>query len=283
MTLATDLIALAARAQALEDELTVTLATLVELKADQGSAERWADDFAGDWRTRWNVGSANGQDHAEPTPDGLKVNIPKGALGVMGFHASPFGPAQHVILRAQVTFGSTFRFLNGGKLFGLGASLSWPNGPRICAGGKRWNDTVEVTKSNLGDADSCSVKILHERDGRASLYLYAVSPVGPSSTRSYYGKTIPGTTAAKFDLTATNTLELEVAMNTPGVADGIASLRLNDVQVARSTSVQWRSAKRPHLSWSQILGNFQFGGGSADAATADMEIVYSGFSVERVA
>lgn len=258
----------------------------------------WADDFSGSWLTRWNVGDRNDLDQVAPTADGkgLHVDCPKGSLGIFGVHASPFEPCTHAILRFALTMDDDWDWnLTAGKSLGLGGTLYVPNRWSHGAGGDRWEHGATTgaklltasteTDPNLKRATGFMAKMLFGKYETAALYAYGAGMVGARKTgSSYYGKTIPGSTAAKFDTRpgAKQYASMEIRLNTPGKADGLLALRLHDVEVARTTTANLVSELHPDLKISQVLLNHQFGGGAADAPTRDTGLTISDVSVERL-
>jgi hypothetical protein len=257
----------------------------------------WSDDFAGSWLTRWNVGDRNGLDKVAPTADGkgLHVDCAKGSLGIFGAHASPFLPCEHAIVRFALTMDDDWDWaLTAGKSCGLGGTLHVPNRWSPGAGGKRWEHGLDTgaklitasseTDANLKRATGFMVKALFGKYETAHLYIYGPGHVGTKSSSSYFGQTIPGTTAAKLDMRpgAKQHLEIETRLNTPGKADGYVGLKLQDVLVAKTAAGNLRSELHPDLKITQALLNHQFGGGPADAPTRDTGLTISDVSVERL-
>lgn len=253
-----------------------------------------------DWKARHGVGSfdnAGNTSVLSPTTTGtrgktLSGRTPARTRDGFSYHASfdraGFGFYDELYFRYRVLFPSWYQWKNGrggggGKLPGLAGKSTGGNttnllDKRVGSGGRRYNGTTEVTRSNLGDADGWSARLLWEKDGGLSSYIYAVSPVGPSSEKSYFGyavrcKTSIGSSTNKlFSRGAWNTVEMRVRMNTPGVNNGIFQVWMNGSLCIDLKSVQWRSAKRTTLRITQMYTAWFYGGGTSDFPDNDSRI-----------
>jgi hypothetical protein len=224
----------------------------------------------------------------------LTGRTPKGALNGFSYHASfdRVGLAssyQELYYRYRVLFKTGYQWTNtsgrgGGKLPGLAGKSTGGNmtnhlDKRVGSGGQRWNGTTEVDRYHLADADGWSARLLWEKDGALSSYVYAVSPVGASSSKSYYGYVqrckIPGTNTAKlFTKGAWNTVELHVKMNTPGYSNGILQVWMNGVMCIDQRNIQYRSSKRTTLGITQQYVAWTYGGPTSDAPSNDSWIYF---------
>jgi hypothetical protein len=250
------------------------------------------------WQQAAGVGTWSYQSHTSvgsvpgsATGNGLWGLTPAGNQKGFGYHANfdSIGiPSQDDLhYRYRVFFPSDYVWQNAGgggsgKLPGLAGKYAGGRDSLVGAGGKRWNGTTEVTKSNIADEDGFSARLLWQKDGGLSSYFYAVSPVGVSSANSYYGassrcKTDPynSTSAnALFVKGAWNTVEMRVKMNTPGVNDGVLQVWMNGKLCLDKNSIQWRSAKRPDLHITQQYFEWFYGGGSGDYPDRDSRIAF---------
>jgi hypothetical protein len=270
-----------AQVEAERDDLRALVA---ELEArPSGVARLWADDFLGDWQRRWGVGSAPMLSRMAVQPDGsVKLACPPNTSQIMGWHAAPIPMGDHVRLAYTKTVPAGF-WANPGqggmKDPGLAGGLLRPLSSNVGSGGKRWNADVEVDAAHLEDADTFSFRVIESDSRNAHAYIYAQSPTGGASAKSYWGATIASNGKARPHDGDTR-FELEVAMNTPGRPDGLASLSVDGTEVVHREDICWRSAKRPTLRVSQIFGAFMFGGGDADGPDVATWVRFSDFELE---
>jgi hypothetical protein len=238
------------------------------------------------WQTLHGVGSFNSSGNTSVGSYGgpgrsLKATAPAGStqgFGYMGgFDRMGIGGRDEVYYRYRVYFPSSYVWTNssgrgGGKLPGL-AGKDGGDERRVGAGGQRWNDSTEVSRSNLSYSDEWSARVMWGKDRSAATYLYAQSPLGPQSSKSYFGhveycRTRPNDNTSSrvlFKAGAWNTVELRVKMNTPGSNNGIMQLWLNGYLCVDHRDVQYRSARRPYLRTTQQYVTWYYGGPSTDA------------------
>jgi hypothetical protein len=270
-----------AQVEAERDDLRALVAELQARPA--GITRLWADDFLGDWRSRWGVGSAPMLSRMAVQPDGsVKLACPPNTSQIMGWHAAPIPMGDHVRLAYTKTVPAGF-WANPGqggmKSPGLAGSVQRPVSNRVGAGGQRWNADVEVDRAHLADADTCSFRVIESDSRQAHAYVYAQSPVGDPSAKSYWGQELVSNGRARPHDGDTR-YELEWAMNTPGRPDGLAALSVDGTEVVHREDICWRSAKRPTLRVSQIFGAFMFGGGDADGPDVATWVSFKDFELE---
>lgn len=250
-----------------------------------------------DWRTLHGVGTFQNSAHtATPslTDSGARGRAlsgltPRGQLQGFGYNASldrnGVGFRDELYFRYRVLFRSTYQWTNsggggGGKLPGLAGKLTGGStadnlDTKVGSGGRRWNGSNEVYRSNLADADGFSARLLWLKDGGLASYVYAQYPLGPPSSTSYFGattrcKTSIGSSENKFFQKGTwNTVEQRVRMNTPGVRNGILQVWMNGTLCIDLRDVMWRSSKRTTLKITQMYMTWYYGGGSTDAPSND--------------
>jgi hypothetical protein len=242
------------------------------------------------WQTLHGVGSFNNSGNTSVGSYGgpgrsLRATAPAGStqgFGYMGgFDRMGIGARDEVYYRYRVYFPSSYVWTNssgrgGGKLPGL-AGKDGGDERRVGAGGKRWNDSSEIYRSNLSYADEWSARVMWGKDRSASTYLYAQSPLGPQSSNSYFGhveycRTRPNDNTSSrvlFKPGAWNTVELRVKMNTAGSSNGIMQLWLNGYLCVDHRDVQYRSSRRPGLRITQQYVTWYYGGPSADAPSSN--------------
>jgi hypothetical protein len=253
-----------------------------------------------DWKTRHGVGTfgnsantATGNWSNGTAGNGLRGVTPAGSTNGFGYHASlvPAGVSEQndLYYRYRVFFPSDYTWQNstgggGGKLPGLAGKAAGGPDSKVGAGGQRWNGSTEITRDQLADMDGWSARLLWQKDGGMSAYVYAPDPnhVGATSSKSYFGwaprcKTDPynsGSSNMMFSKGAWNTVEQHVRMNTPGVADGVLEVWMNGKLCIKVTNMIWRSAKHPEVKISQQYVSWFYGGPSGDAPNKNSYVYF---------
>lgn len=265
----------------------------------------WVGTFDNDnWKNLWGVSFNNYEEHQTVADYSSAIGSAGKALRVLnvakqqngfGFNANfvSMGLAEQdeVYLRYRIYFPSDYPWINaggggGGKLPGLAGKIGLTYAWAVGGGGKRWNENVEVTKSNLGDATGFSSRLYWQKDHGMSDYIYVVDPVGVSSTNSYFGNSqrvktsLTSTTNAQFK-TGWNTVEQYIKLNTPGVADGVEKVWLNGTLGLQRTNVEHRSASRPNLKISQIWMSWFYGGPTTDYPDRDAYVYFDDFVLSK--
>jgi len=254
------------------------------------------------WQTLHGVGTFQGSSNTAVGSYGgpgrsLRGTAPASSTQGFGYHGDlgrmGVGARDEVYFRYRVYFPGSYVWQNssgrgGGKLPGL-AGKDGGDEKRVGSGGQRWNDSTEVSRSNLADADEWSARLLWGKDRSVATYLYAQSPLGPQSSKSYFGhveycRTRPGDNTAPRVLlkgSAWNTVELHVRMNTPGSSNGVMQLWINGYLCVDRRDVQFRSAKRPYLRITQQYVTWYYGGPSTDAPNANSWLLFDDAVLSR--
>jgi hypothetical protein len=146
-------------------------------------------------------------------------------------------------LTFDVRFGEDFQWVKGGKLHGLG-----PENP--------------VTGGNAREPDRWSARIMFAADGRSQSYLYEQSPdkkfgVGDMSKAPVFKKGV------------WQKVRIQVKLNTVGKADGQFAVHVDDKQVNKQTSVEFRAGDGKNTLISKMLFSTFHGGNAAANAPKD--------------
>jgi hypothetical protein len=156
----------------------------------------------------------------------LTVHYPEGSinpsnddapLGGAGFYAALPAGLDAACLSYAVRFDADMAFVRGGKLPGL-------------FGGEAPSGGEEVTGTN-----GFSVRLMWRQDGAGELYEYIVNKGDADSGLSV------GRGLFHFDRDRWVRLDLEVVLNTPGAADGIARLWVDGRAVIDQSEVIYRT------------------------------------------
>jgi len=257
-----------------------------------------------DWRSLHGVGSFRSADHTATGSWGigaagrsLRAVAPGGETQGFGYHAdlgrAGVGPQDDLYFRYRVYFPRNYVWRNGhggggGKLPGLAGKVAGDE-EKVGSGGQRWNGDAEISRTQASSADGWSARLLWQKDGTLATYLYAVSPVGEPSERSWFGhvQTCRSTPndggSAKLTLRSGgwNDVELHVRMNTPGANNGVLQLWLGGHLCVDLRDVQYRSASRPSLRITQQFFTWYYGGPSSDAPDVTSTIYFDDAVLSR--
>lgn len=129
------------------------------------------------------------------------------------------GSHEELFFSYRVRFGAGFEFVKGGKLPGLVGGTA----PTGCS----------------PDPDGFSARNMWRSGGAVVQYVYY--PTQPNSCGDDLGY-MRGGSAALFVPGTWHTVEHRIAMNTPGVADGVIEAWLDGELVLRDTARLWRNA-----------------------------------------
>jgi len=158
------------------------------------------------------------------------------------------------IMKYSVFFPAGFNFVHGGKLPGL-------YGGYPCGGGNVANDCF-------------SMRIMWRDYGQGELYLYAKRDEQDQTIcdrpGNYCGAEFGwslNTGAFSFLPGAWTEIEERVVMNTPGVQNGILSIKVNGVERIRYNNLVFRGRNYPNLVVDGMMVQTFFGGGSEWWAT----------------
>jgi len=216
-----------------------------------GSVEKlWEDDFSGDWTSRWPLrwvhtrvpASTGTVKYGDET--WLRVTYPKGDVAKGFQFRTKETPRDRMYLEYSVRFPDDFEWVKGGKLPGL-------SGGRGATGG------------NPPDGKSgWSVRFMWRADGKGSAYVYH-----PDQSRKY-GEHFR-LDNFWFQKGVTQTLGLEVVMNTPSEHDGVIRAWLDGVLVVEVTTMRFRDV--PDLQIDRIHFDTIFGGNTDDWAPVKEE------------
>ena len=218
----------------------------------QGFARREDGRFGLD-RIRYLTGAHDGDPAAF-----LRVSFPVGATspadtgapggGAQFLGVGPGPPADHLFLRYRVRFAPDFPFVKGGKLPGL------YGGARISGG--RIPDRT----------DGFSTRFMWREGGAGEVYAYL-----PSSKT--WGTSL-GRGSFRFLPGRWHCLEQEVALNTPGRADGVVRVWLDGRPVYATETLLFRTV--PTLRIEGLFFSTFFGG--HDASWAPPADTYADFA-----
>lgn len=238
----------------------------------------WSDNFSGDWRTRWQVGtqSAFGANNLQAIANGnatgnasaLRVRFPAGsaspsvarsdnrAIGGAQFLADGgVAPRDSMRLSYSLRFSDGFDFVKGGKLPGLFGG----NAP---SGGEKPNGT-----------DGFSARFMWRSGGDGEVYAYL-----PTSTS--FGTSL-GRGSWKFKPNVWHRLEQEVVLNQPGQDNGSVRVWLDGRQVWQDNRLRFRTTDK--LKVDGIFFSTFFGGGDTSWATPkDVSIDFADFALSAV-
>jgi hypothetical protein len=166
-------------------------------------------------------------------------------------------------LEYEVYFPSDFEWVKGGKLPGFMGGASNGIG---CGGGNR-------------NFDCFSYRIMWRRDGYGEAYIYSPFPsMDPSfcidlpacdtkqtSVACHHcsGETgwSIGRASFQFQAGQWNAMKLQMKLNTPGVADGLLRLTVNDVTVVDKSNMVWRTDSSVNIEGINIAS--WYGGSSS--------------------
>ena len=225
-------------------------------------------DLATPINSKWNVVWDSGKKNYTSSASSVRLTYKKNGYGSeagTNFRAQPAKvfPAKSATLAYKVFFPKDFDFVKGGKLPGL-----WGGAPG--SGGGDWND------------DGFSLRVMFREKGEAVAYVYMCTDQGAYSgdedcklVRAQgpgFSKIAHHTNGAGVDLWrdsglkfikgAWNDVELSLAVNTPGKADGTVSLKLNGV-LREFKGISW-CGKRKEING--LLFASWMGGGSKEYA-----------------
>ncbi|MDY7115670.1 hypothetical protein RAN53_04870 [Halomonas sp. SSL-5] len=201
-----------------------------------------------DWGVEDNVEllDADATGLGEP---GLRVHYPEGTSapgdtekGGAGFYAAPTGlaGAERACLTYRVRFASGFDFVKGGKLPGL-------------YGGDAPSGGDEV------DGESgFSMRFMWREAGQGELYEYV------ASQDEEFGASV-GRGLWSFPTGEWVTIEQELVLNTPGEADGLARVWIDDVPVLEQSEIIYRTTEE--VSIDGLMFSTFFGGSGKEWRT----------------
>ena len=195
-------------------------------------------------------------------PSFLRVDYPKGSaspsvVGAPGGGAQFLGtrpgtPTDHLFLRYRVRFADGFDFVRGGKLPGL-------YGGRMISGGRIPDGT-----------DGFSTRFMWRVGGAGEVYAYL-----PSSQT--WGTSL-GRGSFRFRPGSWQCLEQELALNTPGRADGVVRVWLDGRPVFAQEGLVFRTVATLRIEG--VFFSTFFGGSDASwASTADTHVDFGDFAV----
>lgn len=209
------------------------------------------DDSA--WKSKWNGTKwANGPDEGRLEVDdkiayggtghAIKLLYPQGGKQSANSGAQWFvdlnGPHEELYMSYWVRFDKDFDFVLGGKLPGLGGSVSFDDRTH------EW-----------------SARLMWREDGKAEFYIHVPeeNDFDPGdrfwwNTDGFQAQFIPG----KW-----HHIELRIAMNTPGESNGIAEGWFDGVKAATYTDFYFRDAPTANAKINWVFFSTFFGGSSS--------------------
>ncbi|MEO1144816.1 MAG: polysaccharide lyase [Cyanobacteria bacterium J06638_22] len=251
---------------------------IVGTPTTQSEALLWSGDWsASDWQDDWQIRSDGSWGFenlevvvepetasADPTPF-LRVHYPAGSAtpSVARTHNVARGGAQYYAdlnlpsyerlrLRYQVRFSNNFDFVRGGKLPGL-------FGGNGASGGNIPNGT-----------DGFSARLMWREDGNGEVYAYL-------PTSENFGTSI-GRGNWQFRPGEWMTVEQEVILNQPGIADGRIRLWIDDALVVDASGLVFRTVDTLRIDG--IFFSTFFGGNDLSWATPqDVYVDFADFTI----
>lgn len=187
----------------------------------------------------------------------------------------PARACEHVIMRYGVKFPVGFDWRWGGKLPG-------PSTADVSASGGNTDPTV-------AGVSSLTARLMWRPDGLVTPYFYMgdnrdarwvgsgySNPSIPSATwqDAYYSGSTLFASPAYFTPGQIDVVEIELAMNTPGVSNGYARISLNGTNFVERSDIKWRNASGGTLKWDRAFMSSFFGGSTA--ATSDAQLWFTG-------
>jgi hypothetical protein len=212
---------------------------------DQADWYRWWGMAARPFRTA--VVKEDGQSF-------LRIRVPQGAHDGTSFFA-PTGDADQAVLRYRLRIGTSFQPAASAfdvKLPGFGKPELGPDGSCIagCGGSPTDGTTAYSARTDVN------------ADGRPGFYVYDVNAArfgrGPRWS-------IPSLTTGVW-----HDIELHIAMNTPGVADGVLVARVDGQQVYEARDVAFRTSADLHVGAAWF--NVYYGGTGVSPTTVDFDL-----------
>lgn len=260
--------------------ISIVLPLTTEPKQFAGNYSLPLDTLTRQWPSNknWNIVSDSvGNKYMQVIGSNtLKVTYPQGSYipsspnrGGFQFYARPKTfPSQQITFTYRVMFPTGFDWVKGGKLPGL-----WI-GNMGASGGKHMKD-------------GSSFRVMWREGGAAEAYVYL--PRQPNITmyqqpgyinNGPYGESLwRGQFAFRTDVWNNITLLLKV--NTPGKADGIIALTINNI-TQRTDGVLWIDDKKQYKVSGLMMHTF-FGGSDASWATPmEQNIYFRNFRVSNV-
>jgi len=181
---------------------------------------------------------------------GVATGAPGGGAQFLG--TRPGTPADHLFLRYRVRFAESFAFVKGGKLPGF-------YGGRMISGGRIPDGT-----------DGFSTRFMWRAGGAGEVYAYLPSSVswGTSLGRGRF----------RFTTGRWQCLEQELSLNTPGRADGVVRVWLDDRPVFEQEHLTFRTTAALRIEG--VFFSTFFGGNDASwASPADTHADFADFAV----
>ncbi|GAA5831529.1 hypothetical protein JCM3766R1_001788 [Sporobolomyces carnicolor] len=233
-------------------------------------------DQAAAWLVNdWNVSSttlSNSRFVDDPFGDDglvLGVNYPKGTRDGEQFFMTPIrvdSKVQTAALQYEVAFDAGFDFVKGGKLPGLYGSEQGAEG--ICSGGNR--------------QPSCwSARLMWRAKGEGEVYAYIPTYEGfcrqsDVSCNDKYGISL---SRGSFDFAAGSwtTVTQLVALNTPGIANGLLYLWANGKLALAHTGIAWRV--NDNVTISKVMFSTFFGGSDSSWDSQGGQAYFRNFEV----
>lgn len=219
----------------------------------------------------WYIRGWSNPERATMTTEGLSMTCVPKKLGMdsgCGFRAKPFlkFPTESIAFAYEVYFPTTFDFVKGGKLPGVGFGI----GDETATGGD-W------------DKDAGSMRIMWREHGQAIGYLYLPLNIAKNKTRdgtitaqnAEFRKAADGAlgkhagidlffkqcTGLQFKKGAWNTVRMQVKLNDPKKADGVLDVEVNGIK-RRIDGVVFRNDD--DIKINEILFHVFFGGSTRE-------------------
>ena len=231
----------------------------------------------------WNLDDSFGEQLRMITPLGMFVHYPKYSispgrvssihpLGGTQFFAKPeVLPTESATLSYSVTFAPNFAPAKGGKLPGMYVSVPEVR-PKNASGGRR-------------DIVNCSIRLMWRAGFACEAYVYP--PTSVKQDPSYYK--LPNSAFKKtfgdslwrglfrLEPNDKNHISLTIELNTPGKANGVIKLTVNDVTQVFDKFV---FRKSPKIKISNIFFSTFFGGSDRSwQSPTDTSALFSDFEL----
>jgi len=197
---------------------------------------------------------------------GIDVVYPEGSYTPSVEPVGGFGVwTQHkinhtAVLKYGVFFPVGFNFVKGGKLPGLYGGRS------SCTGGDPANDCF-------------STRLMWRTEGQGELYLYAnrdaqdpiICEIPSNICDPEWGWSL-NRGAFTFQRNVWNEIEQRLTLNTPGVRDGIISVKVNGIEIIRYDNIVFRVTDYPDITIDGLDVETFFGGNTPDWASPILQI-----------
>lgn len=235
---------------------SISAATLREVDFDNhGDGTYTKSLMSGDFAGTWENGLSEGRGIIVAAPDAysgksLRIEYPADKYGSNESGAQwkgVFASSDSVYLEYKVKFEAGFDFVKGGKL------------PGVCGGDCNSGSIIP------DGTDGWSARFMWRADGRLSLYLYHMDQ--PDDYGHYIDVDAPTFTPGTW-----YTIRQFVKLNSPGNADGVIKVWVNDQLGLTRSNLRFRTTSS--LQIDRLFFSTFFGGSTAEWAPSKDEYVF---------